>query len=60
MGFLKNLITLTITETACNAINSKTKKKKDKEKEKNLEKLEKLKQLYDIGTITEKEGEMKI
>lgn len=55
MGFFKNLINLTIVETVCNTINSNLKKKRNDEKKKDIEKMEKLKELYDSGAITEKE-----
>ena len=59
MGFIKNLIGLTIAETACNAINSKINKKKRAQEQENLETLSKLKELYDSGAITKKEYKKK-
>ena len=59
MGFIKNLIGLTIAETACNAINSKISKRKREQEQENLETLSKLKELYDSGAITKKEYEKK-
>ena len=59
MGFLKNLIGLTIAETACNAINTKINKRKKEQEQANLETLAKLKELYDNGAITKKEYEKK-
>ena len=59
MGFIKDLIGLTIVGTASKVIDSKLTKRKIKNNEKKLECLEKLKELYDAGIITKKEYERK-
>ncbi len=58
MGFFKDLTSLTgltIVQTACKSVSSKIKDWETKRKKEQLEALNKLKELYDAGTITERE-----
>ena len=59
MGFIRDLITLTIVETAQDVIKTATDKLGTKHDSKDIENLEKLKELYDSGAISQKEYERK-
>ncbi len=59
MGFIKDLITLTVLETAHDVIKTATDKFGTKHDSKDIENLEKLKELYDSGAISKKEYERK-
>ena len=59
MGFLKDLIKLTVLETAHDVIKTTTDKLSTKRDSKDIENLEKLKELYDSGAISKKEYERK-
>lgn len=63
MGFIKDLIGLTITETACGLISSKlsagAQKRRLELEEKSMEELKLLKELYDSGAISEREYKKK-
>ena len=59
MGFFKDLITLTVLETAHDVIKSTTDKLGAKQDAHDIENLEKLKALYDSGAISKREYEKK-
>ena len=59
MSLIKDLIGLTIAETASEAIKTKLEKWSVDSDKKNLDAIEKLKALYDSGAITEREYKKK-
>ena len=59
MGYLKDMITLKVLETAHDVIKPITDKLNAKHDARDLENLEKLKELYDSGAISKKEYERK-